>query len=149
MFLDALETEYDVVVPKDDLFGILLPNGSWSGMVHKGEADLAFTYISITEERAKVVNFSTYYTTEVCVFVTHMPEIIKSAFSFLYPFDLATWMAILLTLSLVAKNKSGEFKHLLYNRGLSYMYARNYKINVSFIYMDIYTFDSQHHGHFV
>ncbi|GBM87774.1 Glutamate receptor ionotropic, delta-1 [Araneus ventricosus] len=103
--LDALGTEYDVVFPKDRSFGTLLPDGSWTGMVgmvHRGEADLAFTYLSITEERTKVVNFSTYYTTEVCVFVTRMPEIIKSAFSFLYPFDLATWMAILLTLGLVA-----------------------------------------------
>ncbi|KAF8778043.1 putative glutamate receptor like protein [Argiope bruennichi] len=71
--LDALGTEYDVVIPEDRLFGSLLPNGSWSGMVgmvRRGEADLAFTYLSITEERMKVVNFSSYYTTEVCVFVT-------------------------------------------------------------------------------
>ncbi|GBM30225.1 hypothetical protein AVEN_165823-1 [Araneus ventricosus] len=57
--LDVLGTDYNTVVPKDMSFGSLLTSGSWTGMVgmaQRGEADLAFTYPSVTEERMKAIH---------------------------------------------------------------------------------------------
>ncbi|KAF8777985.1 Glutamate receptor like protein [Argiope bruennichi] len=70
--LDNLSMDYKFVFPKEKQYGKLLPNGSWNGMIgmlQRGEADLAFTYLTVTEERAKVVNFSTVYTMDACIFV--------------------------------------------------------------------------------
>ncbi|KAF8778045.1 Glutamate receptor ionotropic like protein [Argiope bruennichi] len=103
--LEALKIEYRIVPEKSKLFGHLLPNGSWTGMIgmiQRGEADLAFTHIDLTEERSKVVDFSTPYNMDACIFVSIMPGKIKSTFGFLHPFDLNTWIAILLTFCIMA-----------------------------------------------
>ncbi|KAF8778047.1 Glutamate receptor ionotropic like protein [Argiope bruennichi] len=103
--LEALKIEYEIIPEKNNDFGKLLPNGSWTGMIgmiQRGEADLAFTHIIVTEERYKVVDFSTPYNMDACIFVSVMPGKIKSTFGFLHPFDLNSWIAILLTFCIMA-----------------------------------------------
>ncbi|GBM30229.1 hypothetical protein AVEN_165826-1 [Araneus ventricosus] len=103
--LDVLGTDYNTVVPKDMSFDSLLPNGSWKGvigMIQKGEADLAFIYPSVIEEKMKAASFSTDYAIDACIFITVIPETIKSAFSFLHPFVITTQIAVFLSVSLMA-----------------------------------------------
>ncbi|XP_055944434.1 glutamate receptor 2-like [Argiope bruennichi] len=98
--LDNLSIDYKFVFPKEKQHGKLLPNGSWNGMIgmlQRGEADLAFTYLTVTEERAKVVNFSTVYTMDACIFVSVMPEDVKPLSGFLHIFDMTTWIAVFIT----------------------------------------------------
>ncbi|GBN54108.1 Glutamate receptor ionotropic, delta-1 [Araneus ventricosus] len=98
--LEALEIEYEIIPEKENAFGHLQPNGTWTGimgMMQRGDADLAFSHLTVTEERIRVANFSDVYTTTACVFATVMPENIKPAFGFLLPFDLTVWIAVLLT----------------------------------------------------
>ncbi|KAF8778046.1 glutamate receptor ionotropic, delta-1-like [Argiope bruennichi] len=117
--LEALDVDYEIIPEKDKAYGKLLRNGTWTGMMgmmQRGEADLAFTHITMTEERTNVVNFSVPYSMTACVFVSVMPEKIKSTFGFLHPFDLNTWIAILLTFTIMIilfglfQNKYSLFK---------------------------------------
>ncbi|GBN54107.1 hypothetical protein AVEN_85983-1 [Araneus ventricosus] len=119
LVLEALGTEYEIIPEKNKAFGKLLPNGSWTGMmgmIGRGEADLGFTHVTVTEQRTEVVNFSTPHTMTACVFVTVLPQKIKSTFGFIHPFDLKTWIAILLTFCIMIvlfgtfQNKYSLFK---------------------------------------
>ncbi|GFS57894.1 hypothetical protein NPIL_261471, partial [Nephila pilipes] len=62
--LKVLGLQYDIKFPENNAYGDELPNGTWTGMIsmlQKEAANLAFTYISITQERSKVVGFSKTY----------------------------------------------------------------------------------------
>ncbi|GBN07269.1 hypothetical protein AVEN_241521-1 [Araneus ventricosus] len=103
--LSSLGLRYDFVIPRDGQHGKLLPGGNWSGMigmVQRGEADLAYSYLGITESRSRVVEFSTPYVFEEFTFVSQIPKNRISLFTFLYPFDLSTWLSLLLTFSLIS-----------------------------------------------
>ncbi|GFS87219.1 uncharacterized protein NPIL_323531 [Nephila pilipes] len=114
--LKALGLQYDIMFPENNAYGDELPNGTWSGligMLQKEAADLAFPYISITEERSKVVGFSKTYSYSELTFVSHIPEDVRPLFAFLYPFGLVMWVCLLVTLIsmsfLFSKFQRGKF----------------------------------------
>ncbi|GFT60509.1 uncharacterized protein NPIL_91961 [Nephila pilipes] len=100
--MNALGLQFDIIFPVNNVYGVELKNGSWTGMIgmlQKEEADLAFTYVSITDARSKVVGFSKTYTYSELTFVSHIPkDSVKPMFAFVHPFDLATWGSLFVLL---------------------------------------------------
>ncbi|GIY54814.1 glutamate receptor ionotropic, delta-1 [Caerostris extrusa] len=79
------------------LYGDPLPDGNFTGMVgmvQRGEADLAMTYLSLNEIRSKVVNFSWPYCAEGISFITAKPINYEQKLALLQVSDIATWMGI-------------------------------------------------------
>ncbi|GFT92729.1 lig_chan-Glu_bd domain-containing protein [Nephila pilipes] len=98
-FLDILARklnfQYKIVSPDDGQWGFLKPGGNWSGiigMVARGEADMGLTYLAITEDRNKVVDFSSPYYVIERTFVTDQPGMLPKYAVFLYPFRLRVWI---------------------------------------------------------
>ncbi|XP_054706091.1 glutamate receptor ionotropic, kainate 4-like [Uloborus diversus] len=92
----SLDFQYRLVVPEDREWG-RMKNGTWTGligMVVRGEVDMALTYLSITEERMKAVNFSTPYVLEDLTFATNLPGFLNGM-TYLRPFQLDVWLCCL------------------------------------------------------
>ncbi|GIX77064.1 uncharacterized protein CEXT_633291 [Caerostris extrusa] len=85
-------------------------------MILSGEAELALSFLSVNEQRSKAVNFSTGYTIEENIFYKLMPQVRKSAFAFLYPFNVNLWiclMGAIITLSIVLAKFEGRTTSIL------------------------------------
>ncbi|GFW84887.1 glutamate receptor ionotropic, delta-1 [Trichonephila clavipes] len=96
--LSGLDYRYKAIVTEDGEFGRLKPDGNWTGMiglVHRGEVDLSFTTIAITEERFTEIEFSTPYEKLSPSFVVKKPGIIRPMFAYLYSFDVRVWICII------------------------------------------------------
>ncbi|XP_071042160.1 probable glutamate receptor [Parasteatoda tepidariorum] len=96
LLMSAMKTPFEIQVPLDGQWGQQTDNGSWTGlmgMVQRGEADLAISQLSITEERSQAVNFSIPYTDQPVKFAAPAPKRISSLFVYLYPFDLTVWLS--------------------------------------------------------
>ncbi|GBN48827.1 Glutamate receptor ionotropic, delta-1, partial [Araneus ventricosus] len=105
VLLESLGLQYDFVIPKDLQWGRLEKDGNWSGMVgmiQRDEADLAFSYLSMTEERSRVIGYSKPYMFEEHTFISQMPSNRRFTLTFLYPFDFSTWICLFLTLVLMS-----------------------------------------------
>ncbi|GBM79123.1 hypothetical protein AVEN_219406-1 [Araneus ventricosus] len=103
--LNFLGFQYGFMIPEDLQWGRPEKDGNWSGlvgMIQRDEADLAFSYLSMTEERSKVIGYSKPYMFEEHTFISQMPPNRKSTLTFLYPFDLPTWICLFLTLVLMS-----------------------------------------------
>ncbi|GIX77060.1 glutamate receptor ionotropic, delta-1 [Caerostris extrusa] len=112
--LNALGLPYNLVFPEDGLLGDEISPGNWTGMmgiIKRGEADLAFTHLSINEQRTKLVDFSRFYGMEEYVFASQYVKTKKSAFNYLHPFTISVWIGLLMTLlivsALIAKFNNG------------------------------------------
>ncbi|GFS34637.1 lig_chan-Glu_bd domain-containing protein [Trichonephila inaurata madagascariensis] len=91
----ALNFRYEIVSPDDGQWGTMKADGNWSGiigMVAKGEADMGLSYLAITENRNKVVDFSSPYYVIDRAFVTDQPGLLPKYAVFLYPFKLRVWL---------------------------------------------------------
>jgi ABC-type amino acid transport substrate-binding protein len=81
----------------DEMWGSVLPNGSWNGMVGdvvRGEADLAMSGISITASRQEAVDFTfPIWTEPSCVAIKLYPN---NYFYFIDPFKPMVWLCWLL-----------------------------------------------------
>lgn len=96
--LEALGLEYQVVVPADREYGTWRSNDSWTGligMVQRGEADIAFSALTVTEKRKNVVEFSIPYYTEPLSFAIGKPKKEQLKNAFLYPFKYRVWEGFL------------------------------------------------------
>ncbi|GBN57508.1 hypothetical protein AVEN_154745-1, partial [Araneus ventricosus] len=74
--LEAMKMPFQLVIAEDREWGRILPNGSWTGIIgniQKGAADIADSYLGITEQRATVVDFSTVYLTDDITFAIKKP----------------------------------------------------------------------------
>lgn len=92
-----LKFSYELVAPTDGEYGRQLPDGTWTGMVHRGEVDLAISEISVSEERTKVVRFTNPYFITPTVFATKSLQPSFSGSSFLKVFSFNVWIAIILS----------------------------------------------------
>ncbi|XP_055947062.1 probable glutamate receptor [Argiope bruennichi] len=104
IILKALHQKFKLVISPDNELGRLLPNGSWTGMIgliERGEADIAYNCLAITEGRAKVVDFSVAYDTDQVIFAIKKLGTFTTPMSFIYPFDSAVWISTLLTLMIM------------------------------------------------
>ncbi|GBO45030.1 hypothetical protein AVEN_60898-1 [Araneus ventricosus] len=105
IFLDtilrALHRKFELVIADDNELGRLLPNGSWTGMIgliQKGRADIAYNCLGITEDRVKVVDFSTVYEISKVTFAIKKLGMFTTPRAFIYSFDSTVWIITLLTL---------------------------------------------------
>ncbi|XP_015916337.2 probable glutamate receptor [Parasteatoda tepidariorum] len=99
-----LNFEYKILVPSDYSYGSKDAFGNWTGMmgmIARNETDMAFSYISVTEERSTVADFSVpYYTLEKTFLMNHAPFLPKTT-AFTYPFSSLTWILFFAVLLLV------------------------------------------------
>ncbi|GBN57509.1 hypothetical protein AVEN_154746-1 [Araneus ventricosus] len=65
------------------------------GKIQTGTADIADSYMGITEQRATVVDFSTVYLTDDYAFAIKKPGPVSTSLAFVRPFDFITWTLIL------------------------------------------------------
>nr|XP_042906672.1 glutamate receptor ionotropic, delta-1-like [Parasteatoda tepidariorum] len=111
LLMNAMKLPFEIKIPPDGEWGRKMDNGSWTGlvgMVHRGEADLAISQLSITAERSQAVKFSIPYTDEPIKFLTPAPRKISSPFVYLYPFDTSVWLSCISVLLLM------PFMHVLF-----------------------------------
>ncbi|GBN48830.1 hypothetical protein AVEN_273462-1 [Araneus ventricosus] len=103
--LNSLGLQYDFMIPQDLQWGRQDKEGNWSGlvgMIQRDEADLAFSYLSMTEERSRVIGYSKPYMFEDHTFISQIPSNRRLTLTFLYPFDFSTWICLFLTLVLMS-----------------------------------------------
>ncbi|GIY92638.1 glutamate receptor ionotropic, delta-1 [Caerostris extrusa] len=115
-FLDiiasALKFKYQVKTPVHRDWGHLDADGHWTGlvgMVHRKEADIALSTLTMSDDRMTVVDFTTPYTIQDVTFLLEKPETLFSNDIF-QPFDFNSWMCILLLSEAV---KRGSYKCLV------------------------------------
>ncbi|XP_054715546.1 glutamate receptor-like [Uloborus diversus] len=83
------------VYPLDGEWGRRHENGSWTGLIgllQRKEADIAVSYVGITEMRATVVDFSAPYTVTGQFFATRAPRVLPRTISVLQPFPTEAWL---------------------------------------------------------
>ncbi|GFU06366.1 uncharacterized protein NPIL_41361 [Nephila pilipes] len=128
IILTALGLKYYFVIPEDKDWGSLQSDGHWSGMIGmivKEQADMAFSFLSVTEDRWKVVKFSTSYIVDGSNLISFKPGNIRPPFAYLYAFDVYTWISLFTVLVIMSvllakiQNKTcsmgGTFFNLLAN----------------------------------
>ncbi|GIX95871.1 lig_chan-Glu_bd domain-containing protein [Caerostris extrusa] len=67
LILQALNLKFELVIAEDKESGRMLDDGNWTGTIGKiqrDEAELALNFISISEPRSRIVDFSTVYMTD-------------------------------------------------------------------------------------
>ncbi|GFT54305.1 glutamate receptor ionotropic, delta-1 [Nephila pilipes] len=101
IILKELGLDYEFVIPEDREIGIVKLDGNSTGlikMILMEEVDLAFSAISVVEERWNAVKMSKgYYVYETCV-NSFNPGNLNPAFSFIYPFDFTMLISLFIVL---------------------------------------------------
>ncbi|GIY83611.1 lig_chan-Glu_bd domain-containing protein [Caerostris darwini] len=95
LVLNALNVDYEIVIPADGEWGLKKPDGNWTGligMMTRREADMTHGSVVITKQRTEVVDFSRPCTVYGETFVIENPGIMISNYAYLYPFDFTTWI---------------------------------------------------------
>ncbi|GFT94565.1 glutamate receptor ionotropic, delta-1 [Nephila pilipes] len=122
--LSGLGYRYEAVVTEDGEFGRLKSDGNWTGMigmVHRGEADLGFTTIAITEQRFGVVEYSTTYEKLSPSFAVKKPGVLRPMFAYVYPFNMTVWICIIAVLFIMTiafvkiSNREESYGRIFYN----------------------------------
>ncbi|XP_069184098.1 ionotropic receptor 21a [Procambarus clarkii] len=84
--------------PGQDMWGTLLPNGTFTGMVgqvHKDEAEMGIGNVFLTEVRARYVTFSVPFDFERACFLTPAPRLLPAWMAVSFPFTLHVWMLLM------------------------------------------------------
>ncbi|XP_069159716.1 glutamate receptor ionotropic, delta-2-like [Procambarus clarkii] len=100
---EHLNFTYQVVEPADRRWGGPGQDGSVSGMVgvvYRHQAHLALGELTITEQRASVVDFTNPYFMESTTLVSRAPAEKNRSFAVFYPFTLKLW-ALVITVTFV------------------------------------------------
>ncbi|XP_015913070.1 probable glutamate receptor [Parasteatoda tepidariorum] len=101
----SLNFEYEILVPSDLSYGSRDASGNWTGMLgmlQRNEADMGFSYLGITEEHSKVVDFSApYFNLEKTFLVNHAPFLSNTS-AIAYPFSALTWISFFIVLLFVS-----------------------------------------------
>ncbi|GIY68853.1 hypothetical protein CEXT_197421 [Caerostris extrusa] len=66
------------------------------------EAGLGFSYLAVMEERFKDISFTNSYTRQEFLFCFPLEKTSAKTFSFVHPFDMMTWILLLVTLMVVS-----------------------------------------------
>lgn len=101
---EKLLIPYEVLIPKDEAYGIQLPNGSWSGimgMLERSEVDLGVGYIGIYDKIPTGVSFIYPHVLSENTFMGNKPEPLTAREAIVYPFSYEVWMMIALCLIVV------------------------------------------------
>ncbi|XP_050721175.1 glutamate receptor ionotropic, kainate glr-3-like [Eriocheir sinensis] len=95
---EALNFTPEFFNPGPDLWGSLLPNGTFSGMVgqvSRGLAEVGVGNVFIAEPRAQHVAFTVPYDFERACFLTPAPSPFPSWMAVTFPFTLHVWLLVL------------------------------------------------------
>ncbi|XP_071520869.1 glutamate receptor ionotropic, kainate 5-like [Panulirus ornatus] len=90
---------YEYVFPKDMLFGELLPNGTWTGMMGqltRREVDMSGVLFSQQEARARAVDFSEFVYINDHVLGFMRPQMEPDISGFVKPYSFLVWMLLLM-----------------------------------------------------
>ncbi|XP_023212633.1 glutamate [NMDA] receptor subunit 1-like [Centruroides sculpturatus] len=93
-----LKFSYFLVKPIPKAFGYLTENGSWTGLIGKMDADMAFIGVFLNPTRFAAVEFTSPLAFQTVLFVIKAPKKIPNWISIIKPFGLDMWIAILSTL---------------------------------------------------
>ncbi|GFY74333.1 lig_chan-Glu_bd domain-containing protein [Trichonephila inaurata madagascariensis] len=95
---EKLNFNYTLHLPRDNgRYGIPDEHGNWTGvtgMVARGEVDMAVIYLIMTEQRAEVVDFIFPHSIMDKTFATDIPGPMPKYAEFISPFKLEIWLAI-------------------------------------------------------
>ncbi|XP_071549697.1 glutamate receptor ionotropic, kainate glr-3-like [Panulirus ornatus] len=97
----CLLSSYELIPPPDGVWGIKLPDGSWTGMMgqmHRQEVEMALGPFTITPQRTNICDFSIPLRHENFAILTPRPRLESDMSGFLKPFTLQVWMLILTSL---------------------------------------------------
>ena len=99
---DKLNLTYSLIEPKDRQWGMQLENGSWTGLIRDiidERADLALSELSMTKERSKYVDFTTYL--RMTNLIIASCETSKDYGSSIFaPFDIGVWISVFIAIVL-------------------------------------------------
>ncbi|XP_066982155.1 probable glutamate receptor [Macrobrachium rosenbergii] len=101
---DKLNFDYVLSQPADHVWGMLLSNGSWTGMLgmlQREEAEFALGPFGVSASRATVCDFSVSVKTESTGIMIVRPTLQSDVTGFLKPFDLTVWILIIASLAAV------------------------------------------------
>ncbi|KAF8763767.1 Glutamate receptor ionotropic like protein [Argiope bruennichi] len=105
LILNALDVDYELMLPPDNELGRKTKDGNWTGligMLQREEADLSFHSIFLTSQREEVVSFSVPLTVTGITFLLRKPPYEFSNFAYAYPFDILTWILNLCILIIIS-----------------------------------------------
>ena len=120
--------------PPDGFWGGLDPDGSWNGLVgllQRNEADLTSTVLTVTKDRADVMDFSHEVIEDKIGLNTQVPDLGREVnyMAFIFIFSVDTWVMILVTMAALS------FGYFLMNHftksSIKDKYRGHYRIGVS------------------
>ncbi|XP_026471820.1 uncharacterized protein LOC113376108 [Ctenocephalides felis] len=90
--------DYELVVPKDNSFGVRARDGTWDGLVGdlaSGETDMVVASLTMTSEREEVIDFvAPYFEQSGILIVMRKPVRQTSLFKFMTVLRLEVWLSI-------------------------------------------------------
>jgi len=102
---EVLDQEHEIHIVKDGKYGARSESGDWSGMIGElinNEADMAIAPLTVTELRARYVDFSTpFQDFQLSILVQEPPEEedeSEADYTFLLPFHGYVWAAVAFSL---------------------------------------------------
>lgn len=104
LLMELLHFKVEIFEPADKAYGSASPDGNWTGLiglVQREEADLAFSRISVTEERSHAVDFAYPYVYDTITFITDKPEYSRSRYAVFHPFSSSMWEAVFFSIIVV------------------------------------------------
>lgn len=91
----SLNVSTDLINNKESLWGSFsMENLSWTGsvgMIFDGKVDLIVGEVSMNEERARAISYSSQFMMEHCTWLLRQPHRQSSAFAIFWPFDRSIW----------------------------------------------------------
>ncbi|GIY39944.1 lig_chan-Glu_bd domain-containing protein [Caerostris darwini] len=104
LILQALNLKFELVIAEDKESGRMLDDGNWTGTIGKiqrDEAEIALNFISISEPRSRIVDFSTVYMTDDISFAIKKPGTFPTSMAMVYPFKTSIWITTCVVLLLM------------------------------------------------
>lgn len=90
-----------IIRPRDKQFGVKLDNKTWTGLMGSlvsHESDIGVTALSITVNRAHVVDFTRAYYVETAAILLSIPEEVQNYFAIFEPFSASVWFLLSFTI---------------------------------------------------
>lgn len=119
---EVLKFKFDIIQPEDNTYGEN-KDGNWTGLLglmQRKQADLIINKLSLTEERASLVDVSIPYQYVHMTFITDKPKYVPDMMAMLHPFSLSLWLAVVVSFLLVQpllylfRIKNYSFQNMLF-----------------------------------
>jgi ionotropic glutamate receptor len=103
---EDLNFTYNILEPRSgETWGVLLSDGSWTGMMKMVAEDkvvIGAAAFTVTAERSQYVNFTQVLEREAYGFMVNRPEELSRVLLFAAPFSYPVWICITITVIIVA-----------------------------------------------